>query len=87
MAWFRIVLWLRQGESVRVVRGIRFYDKSLQEVHLYMYEKTEEAFPTSNIYRIEVQVLDKNSQTVFEYLQFMEKKRLLARKKIIKTFS
>lgn len=81
MPWFRIVIWLKENKTVHVFRGIRLYDLDIDQVRWEVWEKSEMAFPLSEIMRIDVEILPNDSRTLLRYLREAERQRLDAIKR------
>jgi hypothetical protein len=81
MPWYRIVIWLKNKDIVRVVRGVPFYELDIDEVRLEVWEKSEKAFPESDVMRVDVEVLPNDSRSLLKYLRESERQRLEAKRR------
>ena len=78
MPWFRIVVWIKARNIVRVVRGVRFYELSLKEAYFEVWDKSEKAFPEFEIMRVDLEELPNDSRSLRKYLFEAERQRLEA---------
>lgn len=81
MPWFRIVIWLKNKNIVRVIRGVRFYELDTDDVRLEVWDKSEKAFLESDVIRVDVEVLPKDSRSLLKYFREMERQRLEAKRR------
>lgn len=78
MPWFRIVVWLKANKTVKVLRGLRFYELNIDEVRIGVWDKSDKAFSEGEVMRVDVEILPNDSRTLLRYLREAERQRLEA---------
>jgi hypothetical protein len=72
---------MSRRNTVRVVRGIRFYDAEIDEVRYQVWQKSEKAFLDLDIECVDVQELPNDSRSLRKYLVEQERQRLEAKRR------